>query len=348
MKKCFTIFISILFLFLNVSPCFALTKLYYVENVNKSSAAKLVENVLTEKEYTIKKKDPYYAVSINEPINYSIIVLQQDGNNLYYYYNSNNSKKNVNKAIIKYFKTRDLNCEERENEQLLQNFANIAQRTLTGKKKTYTFEDTTPQKAQNVQSVNAPQSPTTLKGFVGKTGKGDTLDIYIQNAINTATASVGDNVIGVLQSDWKTADNHVIAQQGSLLEGQIVKAHSAQIGMRNGLVELVFNKLTTPEGKTYDIRTKEVEFNVTNEGVVKEKVSSVAVAAITGAALGALFGLLGGGGSEVWQGAAIGAGIGGGGAAIMGAAEKGIDAEIPAYTQVQVVLKNDVDVVINY
>ncbi len=348
MKKYFAVFISILFMFLNVSPCFALTKLYYVENVNKSSAAKLVENVLTEKEYTIKKKDPYYAVSIDEPINYSIIVLQQDGNNLYYYYNSNNSKKNVNKAIIKYFKTRDLNCEERENEQLLQNFASIAQRTLTGEKKTYSFKDPQPQ-VQNVQTVNAPKSSTTLKGFVGKTGKGDTLDIYIQNAINTATASVGDAVMGVLQTDWKTADNHVIAQQGSLLEGRIVKAHGAQIGMRNGLVELVFNKLTTPDGKVYDILTKEVEFNVTNEGVVKEKVSSVAVAAVTGAALGALFGLLGGGGaSNVWQGAAVGAGIGGGGAAILGAAEKGIDAEIPAYTQVQVVLKNDVDVVINY
>ncbi len=347
MKKYFAVFISILFMFLNVSPCFALTKLYYVENVNRSSAAKLVENVLTEKEYTMKKKNPYYAVSNEKPENYSIIVLEQDGNNLYYYYNSNNSKKNVNRAIIKYFKTRDLNCEERENEQLLQNFASIAQRTLTGEKKTYSFEDLKPQ-VQTVQSVNTPKSSTTLKGFVGKTGKGDTLDIYIQNAINTATASVGDRVAGVLQADWKTVDNHVIAQQGSLLEGRIVKAHGAQIGMRNGLVELVFDKLTTPEGKVYDILTKEVEFNVTNEGVVKEKVSSVAVAAVTGAALGALFGLLGGSGSDVWQGAAIGAGIGGGGAAIMGAAEKGIDAEIPAYTQVQVVLKKDVDVVINY
>ena len=347
MKKYFAFFLSILFIFLNVSPSFALTKLYYVENVSRLSAAKLVENVLTEKEYTMKKKNPYYAVSKEEAQNYSIIVLEQDGNNLYYYYNSNNSKKNVNKAIIKYFKTRDLNCEERENEQLLQNFASIAQRTLTGEKKTYSFDDPkTP--VQTVRTVNSPKASTTLKGFVGKTGKGDTLDIYIQNAINTANACVGDTVTGVLQTDWKTADNHVIAQQGSLLEGRIVKAHSAQIGMRNGLVELVFNKLTTPDGKIYDIQTKEVEFNVTNEGVVKEKVTSVAVAAVTGAALGALFGLLGGSGSDVWQGAAVGAGIGGGGAAIMGAAEKGIDAEIPAYTQVQVVLKKDVDVVINY
>lgn len=349
MKKYIAFIISLVYMIFTVNPCFALSKLYYIYNADKSSISAQTESIIAEKDYKIQKKNPYLAIPYKEPNNYAVIVFQQDGKNLFYYYESNDSSKKLNKAIIKNIKNQNKEYEESENAYQLNNFSQIAQRTLTGEKKQYTFEEPKPTVQNTASSSQKAEPSTTLSGYVGKVGKGEQLDVYLQNAINTATANVGDNIIGVLNSDWKTKDNHVIAEKGSILYGQITKGHHAQYGMRNGFVRIQFNKLVTPEGKSYDIQTKQIDFNVSNDGIVSSTAQKVVTSALVGAAVGALFGLIGGGGAEnVWQGAAVGAGVGGGGALITSAADKGIDAEIPAFTALEVVLQNNIDVVINY
>ena len=350
MKRYIAFIVTLIYMIFTVNPCLALSKLYYIYNADKSSISTQTERIITEKDYKIQKKNPYLAIPFDDPNDYAVIVFQQDGKNLFYYYESNNSSKKLNKAIIKNIKKQDYTYSESENAVQINNFSQIARRTLTGEKKTYSFDEPKPS-SPNTVTTNSPkaQPSTTLSGYVGKVGKGDTLDVYLQNAINTATANEGDNIIGVLNSDWKTKDNHIIAAQGSILYGQVIKAHHAQYAMRNGFVRITFNKIVTPDGKTYDITTKQIDFNVSNDGIVSSTAQKVATSALVGAAVGALFGLIGGGGAEnVWQGAAIGAGMGGGGALITSAADKGIDAEIPAFTTVEVVLQNNIDVVINY
>ena len=90
--------------------------------------------------------------------------------------------------------------------------------SINGQQNTYSFEEPQTQQisqqSQPQTQYQTPQSPTTLKGFIGKVGKGVNLPVYLQNPINTATASIGDTVIGVLRDNWVINNSHVIAEQG--------------------------------------------------------------------------------------------------------------------------------------
>ena len=71
--------------------------------------------------------------------------------------------------------------------------------------------------------------------------------------------------------------------------------------------------------------------------------------ALLGAALGVAFAFIGGGSaSNIANGAIIGASVGGGSALVTGVAQKGVDAEIPAFTDIEIVLDKPVDVVLSY
>ena len=345
MKKFFAIFICVLYLF-GTNICFAFSELYYLKNINQNAAAQYVQDVLYDKDYDIKKKNPFYAISTKDSTDYAAIVLQQSGANLFYYFESNDENKRLNKNILKEFKRNDIEYEQSSNQIHLANFSEIAQRTMTGEKKVYIFEE--PKMEQNIQVANENKEPsTTLKGFAGKIGKGEELSVYLQTSINTATAQVGDSVCGVLKSDW-TYKNYTVAPQGSILYGSLTKANHATAGSRNGSVRIVFDRLVTPEGKTLNILSEEIDFSVTNEGKVKSTLTKTLAIAAVGAILGVIIGAISGDGSNIAQGALIGAGIGGGSALVTSVAERGVDAEIPAYTDLQVVLDEPVDVVLSY
>ncbi len=345
MKK-HSIFISaLIFMFSAVNPCFALSKLYYIYSADKTSISSQTEKIIEEKEYKIQKKDPYIVTPADKTDNHAVIIFRQDGENLFYYYESNNSSKKLNNAIIKNIKRQNYKYAESKNEQQKDNFSQTAERALTGEKKTYSFDEP---EQEALKSAPAEIQPSAvLSGYVIKAGKGEQLDVYLQNSINTATANAGDNITGVLNSDWKTKDNHIIASQGSILYGRVIKAHHAQYSLRNGFVRIIFSKLLTPEGKTYDIKTNQIDFSVSNDGIVSSAAQKVVTSALIGAAVGALIGLASGDPEDIWRGAVIGAGTGGGSALFTSAADKGIDAEIPANTSIEVTLQDDIAVIIN-
>ncbi len=352
MKNFFVLIIIFIFSIISINPALALNKLYYLENIDKETASRPVNNILISKDYTIKQTNPYYAVSNENNNEYAVVIFERDGKNLYYYFESNTKSKKLNKAILKTIKKNDISYEEIEDSMLISNFQNIANKTITGKKKEYNFE--TPSVSNNIskeEKISAEKEnipPTTMKGFIGKVGKGDNLDVYLQSAINTASAAAGDKITGILNTDWKTKDNLVIAQRGSVLYGELTEAQSARRGLRNGKVELQFYQIVTPDGKTYDITTKPINFNVTDEGRAEQLISNTAASALIGAGVGFLAGLIGGDITSAWQGAAIGAGFGGGTALITSTVERGVDAEIPSSTQIEVTLTKNIDVVLSY
>ena len=306
-----------------------------------------LKSILQDKKYTIQKEDPIYAISNKNSSDYVIMMLEPYGNNLLYYYESNDNKR-LNKNIIKTLDAANIICEKSFNEVTLNRFSEIAQRTLSGQTSTYTFEEPQPQipVAQQQVQVQKPISPTTLTGFVGKVGRGAVLPVYLQDPINTATAYVGDQVIGVLRDNWTINNSHIIAEQGSILYGVLTKANPAKYGSRNGSVQIDFYKIETPSGKTYDIKTQKIDFEVTNEGKLKRTATRVAGAAVAGALVGLLFALAGAGDHNYGSAAAIGAGVSGGVALATQVAQQGIDAEIPSYTELDVILENDINVVI--
>ena len=350
MKKYVSLILAIVYLF-STNVCFAFSELNYLKNIDKNTLIPQVEGVLADNSYDIKQKNSVYSVysvSSKKPERHISIVLQQSGSNLFYYFESDDSSKKVHKKILKMIKKQDIIYEQSENQMHLTNFAKIVQKTISGEKTKYTFEQPKPAVTADKQSASKKkQEDTTLKGFVGKVPKGTSMDVYLQAAINTATANKGDNVTAVLKSNWMYKDS-IIAEQGSLLYGTLSEANHAKLGSRNGSVKIVFNNLVTPRGKSYQISTEPVEFNVTNDGKVKKAVTSTLAAAAIGAVVGLAFAALTGDTSNLAQGAIIGAGISGGGTLIANVVEKGVDAEIPAYTDLEVKLASPLDVVVNY
>ncbi len=345
MKKFLALLISLIYFF-SANMAMALNELYYLDNVNREKLAPQVEALLLDKNYTIKKKNPFWAVSNKNPENYAVVILEPTGQNLFYYIEANKKGKSFNKAFLKLLNEQKISYQEYYGDMYLNHFAQMAQKTMTGEqKKTYSFD--APQQPQYKQvQTPKPQPSNALKGFVASVGSGSTLDIYLQNAINTATANVGDNVVGVLKTDWIVDGLHLIAPQGSVLYGNLTKAVSARHGMRNGGVVIDFNKIVTPDGKSYDLVTQPIDFDVTNEGKLKSTASKVAFASAIGALAGLALALITG--EDAASNAVFCAGISGGVSLISSVAAKGVDAEIPSYTELEVVVEENINVIFNY
>lgn len=336
MKKILAI---ILTMFYSCSNAFAISELYYFKNINTTSVMPVIKEAYLSQNYTLKKENPYYGISNKSPENYAVIVIQQSGNNLFYYYTSDKNKK-INKDILKKMKSSGVIYEQSFNSNLINVFDNLANNVINPSGATkYTFEE---ENYSTASSSSQKQDNTILSGYVAQIEKGTKFDVYLQNPINTSTASVGDSVVAVLTNDWKY-NGYTVAPQGSLVYGSLILAHGAQYASRNGRVVIDFNKIVMPNGKTLNISTEKVDFSVDNEGKFSSSVKNVATGALVGAIGGLILGALAGS-DHIGRSVAIGAGIGAGGAAVGSTFEKGVDAEIPSFTELQLVLVEPVRV----
>ncbi len=344
MKKLISVFVCIIYL-LSCNMCFAANNLYFLKNTNKNTVSAIVENAFSNnKKYTLTKKDPYLAIQNKNASEYELVILQTSSNNMFYYYQSSSGEK-TDKAIKKLLKNSNIIFEQSQNTMYLTTFGNQAQKVLTNTQNTYTFEDNV--KTAALQTIPQPKTDNkVLKGYVGQVAKGSTFNAYLDSPINTATANVGDSVRAILTENWMYNGN-IIAPQGSVVSGQLKKARHATYGSRNGRVVIDFNNVQTPEGKVYDISIEEIDFTVTNDGKLQNTVSNVAKGALIGAIGGLLVGLLNSN-ANVGVSTAISTGIGAGTALVGSTIEKGIDAEIPTYTELELTLKKPMNVVLSY
>lgn len=330
MKK---IISALIVFFYSCCNAYAFSELYYLKNVNTSQIAPIIKNAYSAKNFSLYKENPYYGINNRYTEEYATVILQQSGNNMFYYYNSNDNKT-LNRYIIRQFKSADIVYEQSENTHLIGIYDNLASQVINpSTKPVYNFEDnvqTTP------KTATATRKSDSLRGYVAQIEKGTKFGVYLQNPINTSTAQVGDEVIGILSDNW-TYNGYTIAPQGSVLYGSLTLAHAAQYASRNGRVVINFDRLVTPDGKTYNISTEKIDFTVENDGKVVSTVKDVATGAIVGALGGLLIGALAGG-DHIGRAVAIGTGIGAGGSLITSTAQKGVDAEIPSYTELEVEL----------
>ena len=341
MKKVFAIFICSFYL-LSTQICFAANNLYFVKSTQKSVVSNIVYQILTkDKNYNITKQNPYLAVSSKNNSDYVLIILQTSSENLFYYFQSNKDEK-IDKAIKKLLKKQNIVFEQSYNTMYLSTFENQAQKILTNTTPKYTFDE--PMQQSTVNTAVQKQDNNVLKGYVGQVSRGSTFNAYLQTPINTATANVGDNVTAVLTEDW-VYNGYTIASQGSTVTGQLTKARHATYGSRNGRVVINFNQVTTPEGKVYDLSTEKIDFTITNDGKFQSTVSSALKGALIGAVGGLIVGLLSSS-ANVGSSTAIGAGVGAGTAIAGSAIEKGVDAEIPIYTELELTLTKPLNVII--
>ncbi|MBE7706397.1 MAG: hypothetical protein E7Z91_04045 [Cyanobacteria bacterium SIG30] len=210
--------------------------------------------------------------------------------------------------------------------------------------KKYVFDDSN-SVATPISNPNTNQDDA-LRGYVGKIEAGSSFDVYLKTPINTATSSKGDIVTAVLTRDW-VYQNKVIAQQGSIVTGSVTKAKRATYGYQNGAVNIKFNQLETVDGKIYQIKTEKITFKVDSTG----KLSNAAGKVLKGAVIGLLGGLIAaafGSGDTFGKVVGIGAGVGATTGLITVAAEKGVDAEIPAFTEIVLVLEKPLNITFTY
>ncbi len=266
---------------------------------------------------------------------------------MFYYYQSPEDNLKVNKSILKEIKKRGIICEQSFNQSLIDIYDNLSKEvtSTTQTLKTYNFEE--PQSnAFEPPKSNEKQytQPAVYKGYVAQLNAGTKIQAYLQNGINTASAQKGDQVVAVL-TNGLTYNGMEVAPQGSLVYGTLTTARHATYGSRNGRVVINFTQLVTPDNKAYNISAETIDFTVTNEGKVGESLKSAASAAIAGALVGLLVGALSGG-DHIGRNVAIGAGVGAGSSAIYSTAERGVDAEIPSFTEIDITLTQPLSVTV--
>ena len=345
MKKLFALLITVCFA--ATSNCYALSELYYLKGIKTTDVQPIVENGYTSNNFYLTKQNPYYGISQkgDESV---VIILQQSGDNMFYYYQSEENIK-VNKTVMKELKKLGITIEQSFNTGLIDIYNNLAKEvtSTTEVLKTYNFDE--PQTnvfeppTQNNQNY---EQPATYKGYVAQLNSGTKMQAYLQNAINTATAAKGDRIVAVLTNPL-TYNGMEVAPQGSVVYGSLSKARPASYGSRNGRVVIAFNQLVTPDNKTYNISTEEIDFTVSNEGKVGDSIKSAAGAAVAGALVGLLIGALTGG-DHIGRNVAIGAGVGAGSSAIYSTAERGVDAEIPSFTEIEITLTQPLSVTVGF
>ena len=101
MKKIFALIICFLY-FISTNVCYAFNELYYLKNVTEDNINTHLKTILLDKNYSILKEDPVYALSNKNPNDYVLMMLEPYGNNLLYYYEASENKK-LNKKILKVF-----------------------------------------------------------------------------------------------------------------------------------------------------------------------------------------------------------------------------------------------------
>lgn len=347
MKKLFTLILILIFT--TTTNCYAVSALYYVKGIKTTAVQPIVENSYAANNFHLVKTNPYYGIA-QSGNDSAVVIMQQSGDNMFYYYQSAEDNLKVNKAVLKELKRKGITVEQSFNTSLIEIYDNLAKEvtSTTETLKTYNFEEPQtsafePPTAQNTQQYT---QPAVYKGYVTQLNAGTKFQAYLQNAINTATAQKGDQIVAVL-TNGLTYNGKEVAPQGSLVYGSLSKARPATYGSRNGKVVINFNQLVTPDNKTYSISTEEIDFTVSNEGKVNESIKSAAGAALGGALVGLLFGALSGS-DHMWRSAAIGAGVGAGSSAIYSTAERGVDAEIPSFTELEITLTQPLSVTVGY
>lgn len=215
----------------------------------------------------------------------------------------------------------------------------------------FSYQSTQTQPVYNSQYVQQPMqysSSQPLHGNVVMVPAGSSLPAMLTAPISSASASAGQSVSLVLNSDYYY-NNKLIAPAGSTVSGTVIEASKAKRGSMNGKLCIRFTQIYTPYGTQIPIsaviKTDDntgVLIGGTKLDVTKEYAKDVTAGVAAGAISGLVFGALAGG--NVGKGAALGTAVGAGGGFAKSAWDKGNDVEIPANATIDLMLTQPITV----
>lgn len=215
----------------------------------------------------------------------------------------------------------------------------------------FSYQSTQTQPVYNSQYVQQPMqysSSQPLHGNVVMVPAGSSLPAMLTAPISSASASAGQSVSLVLNSDYYY-NNKLIAPAGSTVSGTVIEASKAKRGSMNGKLCIRFTQIYTPYGTQIPIsaviKTDDnsgVLIGGTKLDVTKEYAKDMTAGVAAGALSGLVFGALAGG--NVGKGAALGTAVGAGGGLAKSAWDKGNDVEIPANATIDLMLTQPITV----
>ena len=191
-----------------------------------------------------------------------------------------------------------------------------------------------------------PQN-NTLKGSVVMVPAGTTVNAMLTTPISSEYTTLGQQVNLVLGSDFNYGGK-LIAPAGSTVVGTVIEVSKAKHGSMNGKLSVRFTQINTPYGTqipiTAIIRTEDgtgVLIGGTKMDVTKSYAKDLAIGSAAGAVSGLVFGALAGG-DKLGRGVALGTAVGAGGGLVKSVVDKGNDVEIPANSNIEIMLTQPV------
>jgi hypothetical protein len=176
----------------------------------------------------------------------------------------------------------------------------------------------------------APPKPPEPK--FATLAEGSTLQVRLQEALDSAVHKTGDTFRAILDKDL-VVDGAVVAPRGSVLDGKLSNVERS--GRVEGRAKMSMQLTSLTVGKqTYPLQTESLSFEA--ESTKKKDATKVGI----GAGLGAVIGAIAGGGS----GAAIGAAVGGGAGGAAVVATRGKEVKLDAEQAFSFVLRNSISI----
>lgn len=211
----------------------------------------------------------------------------------------------------------------------------------------------TPQYGQSYapQQYGQSYSPQTyvapLQGRVSVVPAGSCIPTITTSEISSATLTLGQSISVALGNDYYY-NGQLIAPAGSQVNGNVIMVRKGGRAGKNGQLQVRFTNILTPYGQNIPIsgkiRTDDgsgILYAATAKDTTKAYAKDLAIGSASGAVLGTAIGAIAGGtGRGAWGGTAIGAGLGLGKSLI----DKGVDVEIPANSNIDVVIDQPITV----
>lgn len=134
------------------------------------------------------------------------------------------------------------------------------------------------------------------------------LSVVLQSTINTASLEENDRISALLQNNLYI-DNKLIAKQGSIVYGTVLKTEKAGRAYADGSIQLSFDKILTTEGEELTLQIEPVVYSNQQSHRSAKIAGNLAGAIALGTALSAIAGSIGE--TDNWgRTLAVGAGIG--------------------------------------
>lgn len=209
------------------------------------------------------------------------------------------------------------------------------------------------QQAANPYSTYTQQpsyNTQTLKGKVVMIPAGVSIPAMTNMVLSSESLSLGQSVSVPVCNNFYYS-NSLVAPSGSSINGTVVQVKKAGRAGINGQLMIKFTNIITPYGQMIPIsghiKTDDgtgLLVGGTKADSAKEYAKDVAVGAGAGAVGGVVMGALSGG--KVGKGAAYGTAVGAGVGLAKSLWDKGVDVEIPAGSQIDIVVDQPVTVTV--